>query len=93
MKLEVTKKHQRCISEAISMALNSPCAHKHGCVIGGNGKIYGKGYNNYRTQTEDGMLKNYTSCHAEIAAIRNLYSYKNRSNNHLKVAEENIICC
>lgn len=89
MDLEITKKHERFIQAAASQAILSPCAQKHGCVIAGNGKIFGKGFNSYRTQSKDNLLKGCTSCHAEIAAIRNALYHKN----HLKVAEEHIICC
>jgi len=66
----VTKKHARCIDAAMHEAMKSPCLHKHGCVIAGSGKIYGKGYNNYRNHSCDGFLNGCVSCHAEIAAIR-----------------------
>ena len=92
MKLELTKKHARCIDEAISQANLSPCAQKHGCVIAGNGKIYSRGYNNYRTRFANGISKNCTSCHAEIMALQNFYQFKH--NSHIKVAEEqDFICC
>ena len=66
----ITKKHQKCIAEAIWQAQKSPCLHKHGCVISGGGRICGRGYNNYRTYSSDGLLNNCCTCHAEIAAIR-----------------------
>jgi len=69
--LAVTKKHARCIQESIHQANMSPCRSKHGCVIYGNGNIYGKGYNNYRNYSCDGILQECYTCHAEIAAIRN----------------------
>ena len=66
----VTNRHEKCISEAISQAELSPCFHKHGCVISGSGRIVGRGYNNYRTRSNDGLLANSCTCHAEVAAIR-----------------------
>ena len=66
----VTKRHRKCIDEAIWQAEQSHCAHKHGCVISGGGRIIGRGFNNYRTYSSDGMLGNCCTCHAEIAAIR-----------------------
>ena len=70
MTLAITKRHQKCISEAVWQAELSPCLHKHGCVISGSGRIFGRGYNNYRTHSSDGLLGNCCTCHAEIAAIR-----------------------
>lgn len=67
---EVTTRHRKCIEEAIWQAEKSPCVHKHGCVISGSGRIIGRGFNNYRTFSSDGMLENCCTCHAEIAAIR-----------------------
>ena len=57
----------------------SDLVSKHGCVIVSNGKIIGRGYNSSRTQCKSGFLKNTCSCHAEIAAIRNVF--KNQINN------------
>ena len=88
MKLELSKKHNRCIQAAINQSDKSPCAQRHGCVIGGSGKILGKGFNKYRTQFNDNINKNCTSCHAEIDALRDCIHKKV----HLKVAEEYIIC-
>lgn len=68
--LTITKRHAKCIHAAIDQAFKSPCLHKHGCVIAGSGRIYGKGYNNYRNHSSDGFLDECVSCHAEIAAIR-----------------------
>ena len=69
-RLDMTRKHARCIHAACIEAEKSPCLHKHGCVIAGSGRIYGKGYNNYRNHSSDGLLHECVSCHAEIAAIR-----------------------
>lgn len=88
MKLELSKKHTRCIQEAINQSNKSPCAQRHGCVIAGGGKILGQGFNNYRTQFNDKINRNCTSCHAEIHAIKNCKHNKV----NLKVAEEYIIC-
>ena len=46
---------------------------RHGCVAVANGKIMGKGHNSPRTQSSDGFISNTCSCHAEVAAIRNLW--------------------
>ena len=86
MKLDVTNKHLRCIDEAKRQASLSPCAHKHGCVIAGGGRICARGFNNYRTQFANGINKNCTSCHAEVAAIQNLI--RGKSFDQIKVAEE-----
>lgn len=46
---------------------------RHGCVAVVNGKILGRGHNSSRTRSQDGFISNTCSCHAEIAAIRNLF--------------------
>ena len=92
MALDITKRHLKGIQEAINQAELSPCLQKHGAVISGNGKICGKGFNNYRTQFNDNRLNDCTSCHAEIAAIRNALKFNNNNMHQLKVAEEYNIC-
>jgi tRNA(Arg) A34 adenosine deaminase TadA len=46
---------------------------RHGCVAVTNGKIRGRGHNSSRTQSCDGFIANTCSCHAEIAALRDLW--------------------
>ena len=48
---------------------------RHGCVAVMNGKIIGRGHNNYRNRTYDGFVNNSNqcTCHAEMAALRNVY--------------------
>lgn len=55
---------------AYNEAFKSPCNRRHGCVITSAGKVIGSGYNVYRTTSSDTLVKNCTSCHAEISAIR-----------------------
>jgi tRNA(Arg) A34 adenosine deaminase TadA len=46
---------------------------RHGCVAVSNGRIVGRGYNSHRTQSCDGFINNTCSCHAEMAALRDLW--------------------
>lgn len=46
---------------------------KHGCVAVASGKVRGRGFNSGRTRSCDGFIKNTCSCHAEIAALRDLW--------------------
>lgn len=46
---------------------------RHGCVAVSNGKIRGRGHNSCRTQSCDGFIQNTCSCHAEVAALRNMW--------------------
>lgn len=46
---------------------------RHGCIAVINGKIMGRGHNSPRTHSNDGFIRNTCSCHAEIAALRNLW--------------------
>ena len=64
---------QTYIIQAAYEATKSNLLSRHGCVAVVNGKILGRGYNSSRTQSCDGFICNTCSCHAEIAALRNLY--------------------
>ena len=61
------------LSHAVNEALKSKLLSQHGCVAVANGKIVGRGHNSLRTQSQDGFISNTCSCHAEIAAMRELY--------------------
>ncbi len=63
------------ISIAAEEGRKSNVLMRHGCVAVMNGKIIGKGHNNYRNRTYDGFVNNYNqcTCHAEMAALRNVY--------------------
>lgn len=77
MSIELTSlslKCQRLISIAIEESKKSDVLMRLGCVASINGKVMGKGYNNYRNRTLDGFVtNNQCSCHAEMAALRNVY--------------------
>ena len=62
----------RFIMEAGFEARKSDVLMQHGCVAVVNGKILGRGHNNYRTFSKDNFIQNACTCHAEIAALRNL---------------------
>lgn len=55
-------------------ALNSPCRTQHGAIAVSSGKIIGRGYNDYknRTKTPDGQDEIGCTCHAEMAAIKDV---------------------
>jgi deoxycytidylate deaminase len=60
---------------AWNMARDSPCTRaQHGCIAVANGKVIGRGVNTYRTQSRDGLLAGMCSCHAEVAAVRQVIS-------------------
>ena len=61
------------LNQAACEAKKSILLSKHGCVAVANGKIIGRGHNSSRTQSSDGFISNTCSCHAEIAALRNLF--------------------
>jgi deoxycytidylate deaminase len=80
---------QKYLEYAKYEAQKSPCAHRHGCIAVINGKIIGRGYNHYRSQTSDGFVKNQCTCHAEMAALREVYKKFNIQGNYeisIKVA-------
>ena len=70
----LTMTNQRFIIRAGLESKKSDLASKHGCVIVSNGKIIGCGHNSSRTYSRDGFINNTCSCHAEIAAIREVVS-------------------
>ena len=63
----------RFISQATSQAMMSPVLMRHGAVAVVNGKVVGRGYNHYRTNSKDDFIQNTCTCHAEIACLRNMY--------------------
>ncbi len=71
------------LSRAASEAKKSNLQSRHGCVAVTNGKIRGRGHNSNRTQSCDGFIANTCSCHAEIAALRDLW-HSNCTNTHGK---------
>ena len=69
-----TKDHH-FISEACDLAKQSNMLQRHGCVAVANGKIIGRGKNNYRNYSSDGMISQCCSCHAEIDAMRSAMKF------------------
>ena len=65
--------HQTYLNQAAYEAKKSMLLSKHGCIAVANGKIIGRGHNSSRTQSSDGFISNTCSCHAEIAALRDLF--------------------
>lgn len=61
------------LSLASMEAQKSTQTHRHGCVAVVNGKVRGRGCNSGRTRSNDGFIKNTCSCHAEIAALRDVW--------------------
>ncbi len=64
---------QTYLSRAAQEAKKSQLQSQHGCIAVANGKIRGRGHNSNRTQSCDGFIANTCSCHAEIAALRNVW--------------------
>lgn len=71
-----TNKDERNMDLAIREAYKSEMYTRHGCVIVVNGKVIGRGFNNYRNQFKDTLITNGCSCHAEIDALRNAFRNK-----------------
>ena len=65
---------ERFLSAAYKQAENSPVLMRHGAITVINGKIIGRGYNNYRTYSSDEFIKDTCTCHAEITALRSTYT-------------------
>ena len=100
----VSNRDQRFIQIAAEEASRSKCLMRHGCVAVMNGRIIGRGYNNYRCHSNDGFIQNTMTCHAEIAALRQvnkrgknakkitLYVVRLDSNNTLKASAPCVDC-
>lgn len=71
-----TSKDQRYMELAIREAYKSEMYTRHGCIVVVNGKIIGRGHNNYRTVYEDNFVEGTCSCHAEMDALRNAFRHK-----------------
>ena len=71
--LDLTSTDHTFLMRAAQLSGKSDMTSKHGCVAVLNGKIIGRGFNSNRTQSIDGFIRNTCSCHAEIAAIRNVW--------------------
>ena len=81
---------QKYLEVAKYEAEKSPCAQRHGCIAVMGGNIIGRGYNHYRCQSSDGFVKNQCTCHAEMAALREVYKKFNIQGNYeisIKVAK------
>jgi len=63
---------------ASEQAEYSPMLMRHGAVAVVSGKVVGRGYNNYRTNSRDGFINNVCACHAEVDCLRSIF------NNNLK---------
>lgn len=61
------------LSLASLEAAKSSLQQRHGCIAVANGKIRGKGYNSGRTKSHDGFINSTCSCHAEMAALRDMW--------------------
>ena len=83
----ISSNDMKFITSASIEAEKSPVLMRHGAVAVVNGKIMGKGYNHYRSSSSDGFISNCYACHAEIAALRNMFytcgtnTYGKHSNN------------
>lgn len=80
------------MQEALEEAQKSPCLMQHGAVAVSGGKIIGRGYNHYRSRTSDGIVENSCTCHAEMAAIREVLRTHDTEHRHylyaIKVAKD-----
>jgi pyrimidine deaminase RibD-like protein len=88
-------KDARYMELAVREAYKSEMYTRHGCIIVVNGKIIGRGHNNYRTVFADGFVQGSCSCHAEMDALRNAFKEKKciakaKQDRYSKVANPNI---
>lgn len=69
----ITTTESRFINAAIQESMKSPVLMRHGAVAVASGKIMGRGFNHYRTNSKDDFISNTCTCHAEIASLRNMF--------------------
>jgi tRNA(Arg) A34 adenosine deaminase TadA len=69
----ISLKDQKFMNIAAEESTKSVVLMRLGCVAVMNGKVVGKGHNSYRNRTSDGFIVNQCTCHAEMAALRNVY--------------------
>jgi tRNA(Arg) A34 adenosine deaminase TadA len=71
----ISQKDVEHIAVAVQEGMKSSVLMRLGCVAVMNGRIVGRGHNNYRNRTYDGFVNcnNQCTCHAEMAALRNVY--------------------
>jgi len=83
-----TNKHQRMASLAYCESIKSEMNFQHGCVISRGRKVVSRGHNNYRTRCSDGLISNTScSCHAEVDALRRMYSSRTRKHGKRRTAK------
>ena len=81
----ISNQDAKFLHYAAQQAMQSPVLMRHGAVAVINGKIMGRGFNHYRSYSSDGFINNTCTCHAEIAAIRNMQ--KSLTNTYGKYGE------
>mgnify|MGYP003648361186 FL=1 len=72
MTKQISSSDLKFLEHARNESFRSPVSMKHGCVAVVNGRIMATGHNHYRTSSRDGFICNSCTCHAEMAALRNM---------------------
>ena len=69
---------------AAEEAKKSDILYRHGCVAVSSGKVIARGHNKYRSYSKDGLIRENTTCHAEIDVLRKMYEKEYQKQiNHL----------
>jgi deoxycytidylate deaminase len=80
---QVTTRDEKFATIALNEANKSTVKyHQHGCVAVVGGRIVERGYNSYRSRSNDGFLEGTCSCHAEVDVMRKLDKRLNKSSNN-----------
>ena len=80
---KVTTRDEKFATIALNEANKSTVKyHQHGCVAVVGGRIVERGYNSYRSRSNDGFLEGTCSCHAEVDVMRKLEKRLNKSSNN-----------
>lgn len=69
----LSNKCEKFAADATLSAYQSPCQMRHGCVAVVGGKVVARGFNHYRSCSNDGIIgENSCTCHAECDVLRRL---------------------
>ncbi len=90
--MAISKKDERFAAFAADEAQESKLNMRVGCVACLNGRIISRGHNHYRTYSNNGIIENTMSCHAECDVLHKLSKHFSDKNSKV-VQEGSAICC
>jgi deoxycytidylate deaminase len=90
---KITSRDEKFATIALNEANKSTVKyHQHGCVAVIGGRIVERGYNSYRSRSNDGFLEGTCSCHAEVDVMRKLDKRFNKSSKNNSKTNKGFKC-